>query len=376
MQFLKAGLLFLVIMRIAISTRRLSSGDFENFSWEGKPFAAHFWRAKRKIKGLTVRVPISDKLRFVLRRETGFDRIARSLGIASEWQTGDIGFDQKVFILSEDVSFNQALTRDRELRELSSTLLASPKSPRIECRAGMLYLGFATDELDDDDGTEKVSQRFAVQLGQLVKLRDGLQRIRAQSWDEQRDPSLTRKAMLVGTSLALGVAGVVALVFDLGVDRHQVVRENIPLVATWITVGIIGSLLLATFAWLKSTPHTHAVLLDILLAAAPGCWAAANGSATVYNEKFDRGVAQQLPVQVVKTERRKSRRRTSYYLYVERWPDSRGDTQVRIDEKDFGWIPQGSCITVTWHPGRLGDGWVSGYKPGCPDPAEAADVEK
>ena len=181
MQFLKAGLLFLVIMRIAISTRRLSSGDFENFSWEGKPFAAHFWRAKRKIKGLTVRVPISDKLRFVLRRETGFDRIARSLGIASEWQTGDIGFDQKVFILSEDVSFNQALTRDRELRELSSTLLASPKSPRIECRAGMLYLGFATDELDDDDGTEKVSQRFAVQLGQLVKLRDGLQRIRAQS---------------------------------------------------------------------------------------------------------------------------------------------------------------------------------------------------
>src|SRR4026209_2940157 len=98
MQFLKAGLLFLVVMRITMSARRLSSGDFAGFSWQAQPMAARFWRAKRKIKGLTLRIPIPDKLRFVLRGETGLDRFARGLGIASEWQTGDTAFDQKVFI--------------------------------------------------------------------------------------------------------------------------------------------------------------------------------------------------------------------------------------------------------------------------------------
>jgi hypothetical protein len=241
MQILKAGLLFLVMMRVVFSMRRVSSGKFEDFSWQGQPFAVHFQRDKFKITGLTLRIPIADKLRFMLRREKAFDRIARALGIASEWQTGDAGFDDRVFILSEDVAFNQALTRDRELRDLSRTLLASgTKRPNIECRGGMLYLGFATDEIDGD-GTVEVVARFSTKLGQLVKLRDGLQRIRAQSWHEDRDPSLTRKATLVGICLALGIAGIVALLFDLGVDWHQVVRENIPLVATWITIGVVGA---------------------------------------------------------------------------------------------------------------------------------------
>jgi len=289
MQFLKAGLLFLVAMRIAMSARRLSSGDFEGFSWQGQSIAARFWRTKRKIKGLTLRIPIPDKLRFVLRGETGLDRFARGLGIASEWQTGDTGFDAKVFILSEDVAFNQALSRDRELRELAGNLLGEIRDSSIECRDGMLYLGFSVEGLEDDN-VANLGSHFADQLALLVRLRDGLQRIRAAAWTDERDPALARKAWLVGISVALGIAGIAALAFDLGVDRHQVVRANIPILATWITVGVIGSLLLTTFAWLKSTPHTHAVLLDILLAAAPGCWAAASGSATVYNEKFDQGV--------------------------------------------------------------------------------------
>ena len=161
MQILKAGLLFLVMMRVVFSMRRVSSGKFEDFSWQGQPFAVHFHRDKFKITGLTLRIPIADKLRFMLRREKAFDRIARALGIASEWQTGDAGFDDRVFILSEDVAFNQALTRDRELRDLSRTLLASgTKRPNIECRGGMLYLGFATDEIDGD-GTHPAAWRRA-----------------------------------------------------------------------------------------------------------------------------------------------------------------------------------------------------------------------
>ncbi len=372
MNILKFGLLFLVVLRISLGARRLHSGKFAEFYWQGEKFAARFERTKRKGDGLCVRLAIQDKLRFVLRRETRFDRIAKSLGIASEWQTGDTGFDQKVFILSEDVSLNRALSRDRELRDVCVSLLGSREVVAIECRAGMLYLGFGVEDIDKENPAG-VGPRFSRELAALLKLRQCLQRIVASGWQEERDPALTRKAWLVGTSLVLGIAGIVALVFDLGVDRHQVVREVIPRLAAWITVGVVGLLLFATFAWLRSTPHTHAVLLDVLLAAAPGCWAVANGAATVYNEKFDRSTAQLLPVTVHYTEKKRSRGGASHYLNVKRWPDPRGGRKVRISSHEFQWMRPGSCITVIWHRGRLGDGWVSGYRRGC---ESEPDVER
>ena len=146
------------------------------------------------------------------------------------------------------------------------------------------------------------------------------------------------------------------------------------MIAAGITVGVVGLLLLATFTWLRSTPHTHAVLLDVLLAAAPGCWAIANGGATLYNEKLDQGAPQSLPVQVLYTEKTRGRRSTHYYLHVERWPDPRGDRSVRIDKAEYDWMERSSCITVKWHAGRVGDGWVSGYQRGCPN--NEAEVEK
>ena len=372
MNFLKFGLLFLVMLRLSLSTRRMSSGKFEPFSWQDQAFAVKFSRNKRKVTELCLRIAIQDKLRFLLRRETRFDRVAKSLGLATEWQTGDARFDEKVFVLSEDVTLNSALTRDRELRDVCTGLIQSLEGAQLECRQGNLYLGFDVEGLEDDSPTG-VGPKFSRELAALVKLRTCLQRIHAEMWREERDPALTRKAWLVGISVALGVAGLVAFFFDIPVDQHQVVREVIPRLATWITVGVVGMMLFATFAWLRSTPHTHAVLLDILLAAAPGCWAAANGGLTLYNEKLDRSESQLLPVQVDYTEKKKRKRGWDYYLYVKQWPDPRGNRKVGITADEFQWMQRKSCITVIWHQGRLGDGWVSGYKPGC---ANETDVER
>ena len=304
MNFLKFGLLFLVMLRLSLSMRRLSSGKFEPFSWQDQSFAVKFSRSKRKVTELCLRIAIQDKLRFLLRRETRFDRVAKSLGIATEWQTGDARFDEKVFVLSEDVTLNRALTRDREFRDVCTGLIQSRESAQLECRQGNLYLGFEVEGLEDDSPSG-VGPKFSQDLAALVKLRTCLHRIHAEMWREERDPALTRKAWLVGISVALGVAGLVGFFFDIPVNQHQVVREVIPRLATWITVGVVGMMLFATFAWLRSTPHTHAVLLDILLAAAPGCWAAANGGLTLYNEKLDRRLGFRLQARMREPDRRR-----------------------------------------------------------------------
>src|SRR5262245_61604454 len=128
----------------------------------------------------------------------------------------------------------------------------------------------------------------------------------------------------------------------------------IPAVAAVVTLLVVGCLLLLVFAWLRSTSHTHSVLLDVLLAAAPGCWLASSGAATIYNEKLDVSAAELRPLQVSFAEAHKARHGMNYYLTVENWPDPRGERRVEIDQQLFAWMQQGGCITVTWRHGRLG----------------------
>src|SRR5262245_11211029 len=149
MQFLKFGLLALIFFRLTFTLRRVGSGSFEELTWKEQKVGVQLKRAKGKVVHLTLRLPIQDKLKFALRGETRFDRFAKGLGISQEWQTGDSGFDEKVFILSEDVVFNHALMRDRELRDACSRLLGSLPGANIECRAGMLYVAFASSDVED-----------------------------------------------------------------------------------------------------------------------------------------------------------------------------------------------------------------------------------
>ena len=238
-------------------------------------------------------------------------------------------------------------------------------------QGGHALLQFPRRDGFDETDVARVGPQFSQELDALAKLRECLQRIRADAWREERDPALIRKAWLVGISLALGLAGAVALFFDLDVDRHQVVREMIPRLATGITIGVVGLMLFATFTWLRSTPHTHAVLLDILLAATPGCWAAANGALTLYNEKLDRCAARVPASNGDLYGDQEAGAQQSYYLVVEQWPDPRARRTVRISKDEYHWMRPGICVTVTWHRGRLGDGWVSGYRPGCEKEAES-----
>jgi hypothetical protein len=363
-QVLKLGLLALIAMRIIANSIRLSAGKFDHYSLAGESVGVRLVKTRSCTHGVVFRIAMADRLRFALRRETRFDRLGKWLGIDREWQTGDAGFDRKVFILCEDVAFNRALLRDAELREVCAHLLAVANGGGIECREGMLYLQINANGLDEDSPTGHVA-RFSGELEALKKLRACLERINASAWSSERDPSLTRKAWLVGVCVALGLTGIVVFIFGLGPDQFQVVREAIPRLAVWITLLVVAGLLLAAFGWLKSTPHTFAVVLDILLAAAPGCWMTTTAALTFCNQKLDRHTAVRVPVQVLNTYKTRTKGGHDYYLVVRSWPDPHGQKSMAITAHDFQWIKPGDCITARWHAGRLGDGWVSGYEPGC-----------
>jgi hypothetical protein len=213
-----------------------------------------------------------------------------------------------------------------------------------------------------DVSDEQVRQLFAQELyPALSGIRERLARIAVGDWQPDRDLSLRRRAGLVGIFALLGAAGVIGFVAEIGLERHQIVREMIPHLALWAVAATAGMFLLALFIWLGRTPHTHATVFDILLVALPGVWFAASGALTWYNEHYDVSPARRFAVRVESIYTTKHRSSTTYHLVVESWPDQRGQRDVVVPQHEIAQLGD-RCVFAIWHPGRLGDSWVSGFE--------------
>jgi hypothetical protein len=180
-------------------------------------------------------------------------------------------------------------------------------------------------------------------LPTLARLRGRLERISAGDWREDRDPTLRRKAWLVGISTTIAALGIVGLLVSVRYDRYQVVREAIPYYSAWITGSIGAALLAGIFLWLGRRPHTHAVLLDVILAAMPGAWLASNAGLTWYNEQYDRTSPSHYSVDVSSAYTTRHKGTTHYHLVVSQWPDPRGIREVEIREGEFSLTSTGAA---------------------------------
>jgi hypothetical protein len=147
-----------------------------------------------------------------------------------------------------------------------------------------------------------------------------------------------------------------------GYERQQIVLESISRYSVWATASIGAALLLAVYLWLRQSPHTHAVLLDVLMAAIPGAWFASNAALTWYNEHQDDAAPVHFVAKVESMYTSRHRNSTNYHFVVASWPDARGSRDVIVRQGEYSLATEGGCVGVIWHPGRLGDGWVSGYE--------------
>ena len=365
MVFLRLGLFLLLFVRIIAYVSRWGRSRGEPVSVGSETVYVDVTRNKYKtITGVSLCLDVPDHFRFVLRREGRLDRLAKRFGIAQEWQTGDDQFDSKVFILSEDPALLETLSADREMRTLITTLLEFHKGGELDCAKGRLWFDVTTGDIDSELTDEAVSEMVAREIQPtLAKLRDRIARIAAGDWEAHRDPALGRKVWLVGISAALAALGIIGLLVEFIYDRNQIVLEEIPHLSAWITASIISALLAATFLWLGRRPHTHAVLLDVFLAALPGAWLASNAGLTWFNEKYDVYAPRHVAVRVDRMWTTKHKGRTKYHLALSNWPDVRGKNEVVVRQAEYQLAYVGGCIGVIWHAGRLGDGWISGYEP-------------
>jgi hypothetical protein len=117
------------------------------------------------------------------------------------------------------------------------------------------------------------------------------------------------------------------------------------------------------------------VLLDVLLAALPGTWLASNAVLTWYNEHRDNAAPVHFVAKVDSMYVSQHRNSKSYHLVISRWPDANDIRDVRVREDEYLLTHVDGCVLVRWHPGRLGDGWISGYERANTESCDGGMVE-
>jgi len=362
--WLRFGLLFLLFIKAATlfgSLRTRFPGGVRVDGKEG--FEAKVSRGKnRKLESVCLGLDLSDRVRFIMRREGMFDRIAKWVGIAREWQTRDSAFDDTVFVICDDPVLLDDISADAKLRAAVEQLLKRPSIKSLHCADGTVWIVMtkfddAWRELDDDYLALAVKQSVGTDL---IEVRERLQEVRAAPWTSDRDPVAARQQVLLAVSFVIGVAGIAAFLWSLGSGLPiQIVYDAIERRSLVVTAIVAAIFLGVLVTMIGRTSRTHLVLLEIVFVALPGAWFISRGVLTLENQRADSSQRLEHVTPLVDVYMQRGRRSTSYYLVVESWPDPRMEsTKLQVDASVYREFRRDDCAKFTLRNGLYGDLWL------------------
>ncbi len=368
MPWFRFGLLLLVVVRTVMllgAMRRSLKGTSAAFDGKNHyEFAVSRARSGR-VSGVKIGIAIADNLRFVLRREHRFDRLAKWFGIAREWQTADREFDDSIYVLTDDLVLLDALSHDAQLRDATHDLLTDERVRAIRCHGGSLWVDLHRIGREQDEGTAAaVAAALLPAVGPgLEKVGERLVAIQARPWTTERDPAESRQQILLMASSVIGIAGIAAFLWMEGVGLPRqllfdVINRNAAILAAM--VGAIFLVVLATL--IGRTARTHLVLLEMLLVTLPGSWFAGRTYYALENERLDDSPATEFRTHISSVYHTSGRNR-SYHLVLERALDPRLKPDMSVAPKVFNQFHAGDCARFDLHPGRFGDLWLAAIIP-------------
>ena len=345
-------------------------GDPEHLG--GRPCKVRVFRNRRYPVGCRLGVDAPDDLDFTLRPETWFDRMAKAVGLASEFQIGDAAFDDAVYLLTDDERVATLLRQDPQARAAVGRLFhASGRGVRLtalRCVGGSLWAHYAAA---GDDAQMDLRLQAAELVHALTYLADGLAKLEARGW-RIRDVFAGRSAFVLGVGLALLINAGVQL-FVLAVrhfPRLELWNAAVPM-AAGVTLLVLTTSLAAIALWMGSSARRHVVLAHFLFLGGAGLAGSAYAALVDLDIDLDHSEATPAASHVdskrISHGRRGSR---SYYVTLTPWHDGADNTEVRVDSATFERVQPGDDAEVWTHEGALHWPWIEhvDYSPARPQP--------
>lgn len=312
---------------------------------------------------LRVTLPCPLPGEFSVVHEGGFDRFCKSIGLASEVQTGDVGFDTACYIQTDHPAFCRGYFADGQHRQAVLHLLRRGFG-RVDHDGTTLSALWEPYTLGPERG-EADAREAAETLLPLVR-----------AYEPEATADLAPRRLSRHSLRRVGSVGLTAglalgfLVFFSTQSNH------FPLhpwgLAAWSLLGSIPALLIYLWlsAWLvrghSTSHHQFFALLGAGVATIPLLGVL---GAYQFNTRWDTSPAEERIVAVVNKGTHTHKRRTTYHADVASW-DHSPPIRLRLSGGEHaGIVPGQSRARLVCRGGRLGFPWIERYEFLPPSPS-------
>jgi hypothetical protein len=298
---------------------------------------------------------------FRIKRETGWDRFAKRIGLSVEQQLDDPDFDAHLYLVSDDPVLADELSKLPELRQVIKALFHDPNMRVLRCEGRHLMVevktasGQATAQYDNGhQGGLIVSalQEFARVLAWIAEIHGG----------KQRDAYAWRAVLLVSLASATLALGIVELIRLFQFESRDVMLDSAGLFATSsLAAGLVLFLLLgAAAALLRGSSHAHIVMWEVLISGGLGLLMAGYAMARDINNEWGDQIATPVIVEVTRKYQGYRRKRGAYYqIYLT--PVNANNAlprRLEVSYSVYALAQPGEHLVVHVKPGYLGYRWI------------------
>lgn len=309
------------------------------------------------ITGFQLGMPLPTQSLFKFEMEGLFDGLCKSLGISTEYQTGDVDFDKKVYLACDHPVLLQQLAASFQSRELIIELLGRRMFQRIWSDGSILWTSTASDK----EPSEQVIQQMQQLAATLLPV--------CQAAASQKTPFFWRFLWLEALVWSLfGYAASVLLEnrfshHDYHLDYTDIVQYGL------ITAAILLVMLMLVISLtLRKSSRGHTILAEsffVLLLALPLC-----GMQLVsdVNRYFDKAEAQQSVTLISSaySKSQKGRKKnwlqplTTYHLQLQEPPmlfNRQVPADIEVAYDLYKSAAKGKQLLLRIKPGFLGLPW-------------------
>lgn len=303
-----------------------------------------------KIIEYCLAVPIETDTVFKISKENETNRFLKSVGFASEIQTGDMAFDDRYYIGSDHFHFNHALRKDPAIRELIHDLIVVHlMNESIICDGRALYIKSKTTIIEYERTIEM-----------LQKLSEKIKPIAQTSkFQAYKDPFIFKLLIFESVLFALGCYAFEAFFEYLMTDQYVMV-DSFGIFAPGTITGliIIGALIAVFFKFFRESSRSHFILIGnivFLLIGAP-FW----GTKTFLdlNQSLDKSQVQSQTIHIERKEIQVHRSRKGGKSYTYHWyySDQQGygdNDSMKVALDVFNSVNEGDNVEIKTRKGAF-----------------------
>lgn len=324
--------------------------DFKATLVSGTAYSVVHSKHKGKTVGYFLAVPLESDTVFKITKENETNRLLKSVGFASEIQTGDVAFDGQYYIGSDHLLFNQALRGDPAIRKLIHDIIMSNHIiDSIVCDGHALYVQGKSEIYPHDDVVEM-----------LQKLSEKIKPIAHTSkFQAYKDPFIFKLLIFESVVYALTGYAVEAFMEHMFTDMYKLVTPfRIFIPGTLTGLALVAVLFVLFFKFFRESARSHLVFvvnLVVLLCGTP-FW----GTKTFVdlNYYLDKSPVITESIEILRKQVRVHRSRKGGTSYTYHWytntPEGVGSDGIQVSRDVYESANEGDNVEIKTRKGAMG----------------------